>query len=320
MRTPRPAGGCHQCCTSPSAELLRRAAQQVLAHEPRLRMHERHRVLQLVAEAEGAAGLVVAAARPEAAGQRLVQEPAVGQHVQRRVGRLDLHRAERAAPVLAARCRAQRAPSRTCAAACASARACSTSASRAEPEDDLPLLRRRPVRTAPGSRRRDRAPRRACRKAAIASSRRDSRACRSGRGTRCGRRSACATGRRRRRRRRGRRTRCCRRCARTARRWLGSISVTTCMRGFRPQVAEHPLDVAGRRQAPRAAGSVAHLQHRELDRRPRGPRRPTAPNGCRRQCARTRCSRIRGGCGTASRRSPGSGVGDQKWPLSSSRR
>ena len=37
-------------------------------------------------------------------------------------------------------------------------------------------------------------------------------------------------------------------------------------RGFRAQVAEHPLDVPGGRQAPRAAGSIAHLEHRELDR------------------------------------------------------
>ena len=37
-------------------------------------------------------------------------------------------------------------------------------------------------------------------------------------------------------------------------------------RGFRAQVAEHPLDESGGRQAPRAAGSIAHLEDRELDR------------------------------------------------------
>ena len=37
-------------------------------------------------------------------------------------------------------------------------------------------------------------------------------------------------------------------------------------RGFRAQVAEHPLDESGGRQAPRAAGSVAHLEDREFDR------------------------------------------------------
>ena len=66
------------------AELMRRAAQQVLAGEARLGMKQRHDVLQLVAEAESAARLVVAAAPPEAARQRLVQEPAVRQQVERR--------------------------------------------------------------------------------------------------------------------------------------------------------------------------------------------------------------------------------------------
>ena len=36
-------------------ELVGRAAQQVLAHEPRLGMDERHHVLQLIAETEGPA-------------------------------------------------------------------------------------------------------------------------------------------------------------------------------------------------------------------------------------------------------------------------
>ena len=93
-------------------ELAARAQQQVLAQQRRLRVHQRHRVLQLVAEAEGAARLVVAAARPHAAGERLVQQPAVGQHVERRVGRAHLHRAERVAPVLRAPRRAPRAPRR----------------------------------------------------------------------------------------------------------------------------------------------------------------------------------------------------------------
>ena len=92
-------------------ELARRAAQQVLARERGSACTSAIDVLQLVAEAEGAARLVVAAARPQAAGQRLVEQPAVGQHVEGAVGRLDLHRAERALPVLlapferSARCR-----------------------------------------------------------------------------------------------------------------------------------------------------------------------------------------------------------------------
>ena len=66
------------------AELMRRAAQQVLAGEARLGMDQRHDVLQLVAEAESAARLVMAAARPKAARQRLVHEPAVRQQVEGR--------------------------------------------------------------------------------------------------------------------------------------------------------------------------------------------------------------------------------------------
>ena len=81
-------------------ELARRAEQQMLAQKARLGVDQRHRVLQLIAEAEGAARLVVSAARPEAARQRLVEQPAVGQHVEGRVGRFHLHGAERVVPVL----------------------------------------------------------------------------------------------------------------------------------------------------------------------------------------------------------------------------
>ena len=61
---------------------------------------ERHRVLQLIAEAERAARLIKAGACPHAAGERLVDQPAVGQEIDGRVGRLDIDRAERAAPVV----------------------------------------------------------------------------------------------------------------------------------------------------------------------------------------------------------------------------
>ena len=100
MRTPRPAGGCHQCCTSPSGN-WRSAQRSRCSRTSRGSACTRAiAVLQLIAEAEGAAGLVVAAACPEAAGQRLVEEPAIGQHVQGRIRRLDLHGAEGALPVL----------------------------------------------------------------------------------------------------------------------------------------------------------------------------------------------------------------------------
>jgi hypothetical protein len=94
-------------------ELPAGAQQQLLAQQLRLAVHQRHRVLQLIAEAESAAGLVVAAARPQATGDRLVQQPAVGQQVQGTVRRLDLDRAERAAPVLLHRVERLRASGRS---------------------------------------------------------------------------------------------------------------------------------------------------------------------------------------------------------------
>ena len=80
------------------AELMRGGAEQMLAGEGRLGMHQRHRVLQLIAEAEGAAGLIKAGARPEPAAKRLIDQPAVGQHVDGGIGRFDVDRAERAIP------------------------------------------------------------------------------------------------------------------------------------------------------------------------------------------------------------------------------
>ena len=72
------------------AELTGRAEEQVLAQQARLGVDERHHVLQLVAETEGAARLVESAPRPETARQSLVQEPAVSQDVDGLVGRFDV--------------------------------------------------------------------------------------------------------------------------------------------------------------------------------------------------------------------------------------
>ncbi len=74
-------------------ELSRGGAEDVLAGEPRLGVDERHDVLELVAEAVGAAALVQRRAGPHAAGQRLVQRPPVEQRVERRLGRA--HRDDR---------------------------------------------------------------------------------------------------------------------------------------------------------------------------------------------------------------------------------
>ena len=79
-------------------ELVRRTQQQVVAHALRLRVQHRHRILQLIAETKRAARLIVAAARKKPAGDGLVQQPAVGEHIDRRIGRVHMHRAQRAPP------------------------------------------------------------------------------------------------------------------------------------------------------------------------------------------------------------------------------
>jgi hypothetical protein len=63
-------------------------------------MDQGHRVLQLVAEPERAARLIEPRAGPHAAGQRLIDEPTVGQEIDRRVGRFQMDHAQRPAPVI----------------------------------------------------------------------------------------------------------------------------------------------------------------------------------------------------------------------------
>ena len=81
------------------AELMRRGAQEMLAGEGGLGMHQRHHILQLVAEAEGSAGLIEPGASPQAAAQGLIQQPAVGHHINGGIGGFDLHGAERPIPI-----------------------------------------------------------------------------------------------------------------------------------------------------------------------------------------------------------------------------
>ena len=92
-------------------ELTARRAEQVRARELGPRERQRHHVLQLIAKAERAAGLVVAAARPEPAADRLVQQPVVQQRIERIVRGSNLHGAERLShsphePVASAACAA----------------------------------------------------------------------------------------------------------------------------------------------------------------------------------------------------------------------
>ncbi len=79
-------------------ELTRGRAHQLRAPQVRRREAERHHVLDLVAEAERAPGLIVAAARPQPGRHGLILQPAVHQHVERVVGSLHLDGPERALP------------------------------------------------------------------------------------------------------------------------------------------------------------------------------------------------------------------------------
>ena len=98
VRMPRPDGGCHQCWTSPSVNCRAGSAQEVLARHLALRDRQRHDVLELIAEPVGAAWLVERRARPDAARERLIQEPAVEEHVHRPVGGRHLYGAQDVVP------------------------------------------------------------------------------------------------------------------------------------------------------------------------------------------------------------------------------
>ena len=100
MRVRTPSPGCRQPPMLHVAfdELPRGGAQQMRARQSGPRHAERHHVLQLIAEAVGAAGLVEAGARPQAARQRLVEQPAVQHDVHRAVRRPHLHGAEQSRP------------------------------------------------------------------------------------------------------------------------------------------------------------------------------------------------------------------------------
>src|SRR5262249_3207083 len=73
-----------------------RPAQDLSAEQAPPRHGEGHRVLELIAEPVRAARLVEGGAPPEPTRERLVEQPAVDEQVERRVGRLHLEAAENA--------------------------------------------------------------------------------------------------------------------------------------------------------------------------------------------------------------------------------
>ena len=100
-RRPRPLGSCHQCWTSPSTNCRPAARSECARARSGRASSERHHVLQLIAEAEGAARLVVAAARPQPAADVLIEQPPVHQHVERIVRRAHLDGARASGPTIA---------------------------------------------------------------------------------------------------------------------------------------------------------------------------------------------------------------------------
>ena len=190
VRTPRPDGGCHQCCTSPSTN-CRAAARRSCSRARSRRAHgERHHVLELIAEAVRAARLVERRARPDAARERLVEQPAVEQQVERPVGRLHLH-----APT---GCRPSASPTARSVASTSAVAVARDQRARlvggrglAEQEHDLRARSPGAARPSSAARRTDRGRRRRLPDsvAPALERRRAGRACRCGRGTPSGRRS-----------------------------------------------------------------------------------------------------------------------------------
>ena len=144
VRVPRPARRMPPVLDVAFDELPRRGQQQMRAAEIRPRVEQRQHVLQLIAEAERAARLVRAAPRPDAAAERLIQQPAIHDQVERVV--------RRAGPGSRRACRprtraARRATSSTSLeprrSAAARSTACAAVASLAQHERDASRLARR---------------------------------------------------------------------------------------------------------------------------------------------------------------------------------
>src|SRR4051794_17175387 len=73
-------------------ELAAGGAQEMPTGLLGCRVHERHHVLQLVAGAVGAARLIEARPSPEPTGEHLIDEPAIDEHIEGWIRRLDANR------------------------------------------------------------------------------------------------------------------------------------------------------------------------------------------------------------------------------------
>ena len=81
-------------------ELPRGGPQYLRARDVSLRDRERHHVLELIAKAIRAARLIKRRARPDATGERLIEQPAIEHNVHGPIGCRHLHRAKNVIPVL----------------------------------------------------------------------------------------------------------------------------------------------------------------------------------------------------------------------------
>jgi hypothetical protein len=81
------------------AELVCGRAENLVSENARLGMDQSHRILKLIAETEGAPGLIKPAPRPQPTREHLVKQPAIGEEIERSIRRLHIHRAERAIPI-----------------------------------------------------------------------------------------------------------------------------------------------------------------------------------------------------------------------------
>src|SRR5262245_23874566 len=92
VRTPRagaaPTGRMPPVLDVPFGELARRREQEMLPAQPRIAVHERHHVLELIAKPERSAWLVEPRSRKQPGADILVLEPAIHQEVERIVWRL----------------------------------------------------------------------------------------------------------------------------------------------------------------------------------------------------------------------------------------
>ena len=79
-------------------ELPRGRVNDLVACEVRRGKDQRHHVLQLITETERTTRLVEGGSPPDPAGESLVEQPAIQQHIGRRIGCLDLYRPQQRVP------------------------------------------------------------------------------------------------------------------------------------------------------------------------------------------------------------------------------